>query len=104
MLVGNIALYAGSIAPAPFRSEEMSFVKPYHGKNGLVDRLVYLNWPGSHFPIRPDNIFSWILIGMIVILLVAVLYLGVFTGEVKDRYFQNSKDGSPTDKNSIPGI
>src|SRR5258705_1248197 len=75
-----------SLTP-PVKSENnLSFRKSYK-KTSLLHQIVYLNIEGNHVPIRPGDTFSWILIGLIVFLIVAVLYLVVLANQVIDRYY-----------------
>jgi cytochrome c2 len=69
-----------------------SFTKPYGNKNGLLSQIVYLNFDGNHLPVKPGDTLSWILVGLIVIILVVVLYLVVLTNQITDKYYETRKN------------
>lgn len=63
----------------------------------LIDRLVYLNFPGDHLPVSPNNIFFWMMIGLMVALLIVVLYIGVYTAELAPRDPRDAGQLTPPD-------
>ena len=50
------------------------FNDPYNNKNGIVDRVVYLNFEGDHRPIKWTDYGSWFIIVFFITLLVTLFY------------------------------
>jgi cytochrome c551/c552 len=72
--------------PAAAAVDAAAFNKPYKNKRGVLDRIVYLNFDGAHRPIRSDDRFTWFLVGMIVVLLLATLYFAVLANTLTDKF------------------
>lgn len=52
----------------------VSTFKPYKNKRSFIDKIVYLNFDKEQRPIKRDDYWSWVLIGMIVVVLIAFLH------------------------------
>jgi len=90
-------------APPVPNAETQSFKKPYYNKNGLLSQIVYLNFKGNHLPVKTTDYMFWFLIGIVVIVLVMVLYVGVFSNVVSDRFreLKKGKQDHLSSKNTI---
>jgi cytochrome c2 len=88
------------LAPPVMSGNNLSFRKSYK-KASLLHQIIYLNIEGNHVPIRPGDTFSWILIGFIVFLIIAVLYLVVLANQVIDQYYERTKSRRLVDKRDV---
>lgn len=100
--IQNIIAYIKdqSLAPPPgLNTSNRSFNKPYYNKKGLLNQIVYLNSDGDHLPIKANDLMSWFLIAVVIIMLIITLYAGVLTNSVADKYHEKKKIKENVDGN-----
>ncbi len=73
-------------APTAGGSSSGSYKKPYKNKRSFIDKLVYLNFDKEQHPIAKDDYLSWLLIGIIVLVLVVFLHFMIFLKKVLSTY------------------
>lgn len=78
------------------------YTPPYVNKNGIIDKIVYLNFDEQLKPIKTDDFVSWLLIAALIVVFVTLFYILTFSQYILDMYrLKKTKNGVP-DNGSSP--
>ena len=63
-----------------------AFTKPYKDKNGIIDRIVYLNFDEAQKPLKFSDTTSWLIIAILILTLITFFYVMIYLNYILDTY------------------
>jgi len=71
---------------APAAAYVPAFTKPYKDKNGIIDRIVYLNFDEAQKPLKFSDTTSWLIIAILILTLITFFYVMTYLNHILDNY------------------